>query len=265
MRPRIVLFCPDPALLEQTRALLDSRADVVQATQTWDWSRMRADTADCGVLVVPWLDLDFPTVTIRRYSDDLHAPMVVLVTEGEPHNLRGLTRVGDVHVVYIGEERRRLPTLVQGAGLEVGFRAVRRRLLAARLSPCTRCALNYALDQRPAAVPACDGEPTAPARSLRDLAARTGFSPRQLRRAAGADRVDLALFLKLSLALRAVQVKRHEGLTWEAVAWRLGYRSSGGLTEAFKSLFGCGPAKLQNDIGRWFNLLERQIPTSPGF
>lgn len=123
-----------------------------------------------------------------------------------------------------------------------------------------RHALASVMEQEPPLGPVATGEPGAIPKSVRSLANRLGCSEDHIGRLARHAGVDLPTFLKWNIALRAIQLRGQPGMSWEIVAWRLGFASISGLSESLKQTLGLRPSEFgEVDFGFWAREFEERF------
>ncbi|HYR09515.1 MAG TPA: helix-turn-helix domain-containing protein, partial [Longimicrobium sp.] len=169
---------------------------------------------------------------------------LVLVTSDAPESLRHLMQVPVAEVVFLSEKKR-----LSGALDRATARALFNRLDASvrrcpGLPPQVRAALLFMAAGAPPDHPAAIGEPFASIHTVQELARQRGLSPDYLRRACKAAGVDLRRFIRWCLALRALELRQVEGLSWEHTAWRMGFASTSGLSEHLQRTLGLRPRGL---------------------
>ncbi len=227
-----------------------------------------ADHTAVGVLAVPWLGCDITLADLRALTEERPWYPLVLLTEPDPGNLRLLVRLIVSEVLFLRREEWRLAQAIQGA-LADGFfsRATEVVEHDGSLQGVLRSALLYALQQNAAQVPVdSEGEQAeaGPARSIRALAQRLNSSEDHLSNAAREHGLPLRSFLDWCIALRALQLRLQAKTPWEAIAWRLGYRSVSGLSEHLNRTLGMRPRQLGHHQMQWaFSEFEKRFLSPP--
>jgi len=227
---------------------------------TWDHFRAEVPNTEVGVVVAPWLD-QYPLVRLQDFASEHPWYPLVLLTERPPENLRLLARIRVETVLFLGSEEGRLPGVLRatkGGALFLGLaRTVRERK---DLPYLVRVALARILEEEPPAEPVDASSPKAPPRSIRTLARRLRCSADHLSRLARKHGIDLRSFLAWATALRALQLRINPDVSWERVAWCLGYESVSGLSEHLKTTLGRRPSELDHaELGAWFSTMEERF------
>ncbi len=227
---------------------------------TWERFRSAVPNTEVGVVVAPWLD-QYPLVRIQDFATDLPWYPLLLLTERPPENLRLLARIRVEAVLFLNAEEHLLPDLIrttQGGALFLGLaRRIRNRTT---LPQMLRVVLARLLEEEPPAGPVDASSPRAPPRSIRSLARRVRCSPDYLGRLARKHGIDLRSFLGWVMALRALQLRGNGEMTWERIAWSLGYESVSGLSEHLKSTLGRRPSELDHgELAGWFETMQERF------
>jgi AraC-like DNA-binding protein len=255
----ITILAADSADVLGVSAPLRAAGHEVRWFESWSMWNASDCPARALVVVIPWLDTDLTTVPWAELKYCIGAPPMVLLTEEEPSNLRYLGPIVVSEVLYLPRELAELPAAVARV---VG--RCRLHLLADRvrtsdgIPPLLRRALVYALLQTPASFPveASQGLP----RSVRTLALRLNHSEDHLRRTAKAANISLGSFLDWCVVLHALEIRASHRVSWEEVAWRLGYSSCSGLSEHLNRVLGVRPAQLaSSDLCEHRDRCERHL------
>lgn len=260
MRPPIPVSAPTPFDAQRALEALASAGLEPVFCAGWDRFRRQTTGADIAVVVAPWLD-QYPLARLEDFEAERPWLPIVLLTERPPENLKLLARVRVEAVLFLGTDEAELPAVVRTARGDTAFRTLARALREREDLPgVLRLALARTLEERPPLEPVDAASPKAPARSIRSLARRARCSPDYLSRIARRHDLDLRGFLAWVVALRALQMSADADVTWEQIAWRLGYESVSGLSEHLKSTLGHRPTDLDAaDLGRWLGEMRARF------
>ena len=216
--------------------------DVERASAGWLLSAL--NSGDVQWTTTPLSDLLAPSdehhtsgiLAINRLSAvepvrEAALPLVV-VTRGIPDDLRCIVHWRCTGLVFFGETEyllRLIRTLREPVRVEVLAAAEKFRDM-----PILAAALRT-LAGRIMPSPAWGSRSVPAIRTIEALAEEVGCSAGYLSRLARSRGVDLALLVDTCLVNTACAWKRYgQALTWERIAWRLGYSSPSSLTELFK-------------------------------
>lgn len=227
---------------------------------TWQRFRTEVPNTEVGVVVAPWLD-QYPLTRIQDFTADHPWYPLLLLTERPAENLRLLARISVEAVLFLNAEEDRLPGLIRSTRGGALFLGLARRIRRDKELPkMLRVVLARILEDEPPAGPVEPSSPKAPPRSIRSLARRVRCSPDYLSRMARKHEIDLRGLLGWVVALRALQLRGNAEMTWERIAWSLGYESVSGLSEHIKSTLGKRPSELgKGDLGHWFQNMEERF------
>lgn len=242
----VLILAEDPALARQVSGILTGaghRAFVCERRVAFE---QRAREATCGVVVVPWIDLDDWVAWLTSLSLRHPALPLILVTSDHPDNLRALGRVPiRFHSVLYASELDRVEALVAGQPFETFFSTLTACIRAAGYLPLAlRRALLYVLHQTPSPEPVDKLDAGAPVRSVVALAKRLNYSPDYLGQLAAASGVRLARFIRLCVTFRALELMLVAGATEEEAAWRMGFRYASGLSDHVLRTVGMRPSEI---------------------
>jgi AraC-like DNA-binding protein len=231
---RIPSWIPSQALSDRVARMLDPNG--IRCYALTGLAMIRTFPVECGV----WLLSDevLADRLVREAIDhtlqDPTTPPVIILSDDPDH-----ARLPHLHSVWaiipVSTELVHLPINIRGAQFHSWQDRVARQVRQARQIPvCVRQAMIAILNQQ-IARPGAEGQVL---RTVSELARRVGVSRGYLSRTATRHGIDIHAFADSYLALQALLLHNVSKASWEEIAWRMGFRTAGGVTQLLRRGLG---------------------------